>query len=166
MRLAVSTAVVLLALGFTACGEKEEPEVVAPVDTGITDTTTEGGGGGGGGQTGGQGGGGSATPEEEVEDAVIAVVGGGDVADSCSGLVTERYVKTAYGDAKGCRASVAKQGSYDVQVLAVEVTGSRATAKAKPSAGPNKGETINVKLVSEQGAWRVDSAVSNAPAGP
>jgi hypothetical protein len=161
MRIAV-VAVVALALVLAACGEKEEPEVAAPVtDDAATTSTTETAGGGQGG-----GGGGQVSPEQEVEDAVIAVIGGDDPAASCSELVTQRYVKSAYGDAKGCRAAVAKQGSFSVEVSAVNVKGSTATAKARPAAGPNKGETIDVKLVEERGAWRVDSARSNAPAGP
>jgi hypothetical protein len=173
IRLAVSITAVAAALAVGACGEKSEPEVVEPVDSGATqDTTTETTGGGGqngrqgGGAQGGGGGGGQAIPEEQVEEAVSAVLGGRSTSDSCAGLVTERYVKSAYGDVKGCRAAVSTQGSFNVQVSAVRVTGSKATAKAKPAAGPNRGETINVKLVDEQGAWRVDSALSNAPAGP
>lgn len=162
MRPAVPILVVAAALLLAGCGEKSEPEVVAPSEGDATTTarTNDGGGNGGGG-----GGGQQASPEEAVEDTVVAVIGGGDPASACGDLVTERYVRTAYGDTRGCRAAVPKQGSFRVQVSAVRVNGSKATAKAEPAGGPNKGETIAVKLVDEKG-WRVDSALSNAPAGP
>jgi hypothetical protein len=169
MRLTAFIASALATGVLAGCGEKSEPDVVAPVDPATTDAAANGTGGAGsqgGDQGGGGGGGGQATPEEQVEDAVVAVIGGGDPADACSALVTDRYVRTAYGDSQGCRAAVSKQGSFDVLVSAVDIQGSRASAKAKPAAGPNKGETINVKLVEEQGTWKVDSALSNAPAGP
>ena len=159
----IALATALAALLFAGCGEKSEPEVVAQED-GAAVTTTKEQDGGGGGQDGG--GGNKATPEEEVEDAVIAVIGGGEVSSTCSGLVTERYVKSSYGDEQGCRAAVAKLGSFSVDVSQVKIKGSTATAKAKPAAGPNKNETITVELVEEQGTWKVDSAKSNAPAGP
>ncbi|MFI5025192.1 MAG: hypothetical protein ACHQCI_00360 [Solirubrobacterales bacterium] len=166
MRHALTASLAALALFLAACGEKSEPEVVAPANGGnggsasttTTNTTAGGQGGGGGGQ--------KATPEDEVEDAAIAVLGGGDVGAACTDLVTERYVKSAYGDAQGCKAAVSKQGSFSVSVSDIQINGSKATAKAKPAAGPNKGETIKVELVEEGGTWKVDSAVSNAPAGP
>jgi hypothetical protein len=61
---------------------------------------------------------------------------------------------------------VSKQGTIRVAITDVRAKGVRASAKAKPGAGPNKGETIEVTLVEEGGTWKVDTAVSNAPAGP
>ena len=167
MRHALTASLAALALFLAACGEKSEPEVVAPanggngrgrVDDDHEHDRRRPGRRGGGGQ--------KATPEDEVEDAAIAVLGGGDVGAACTDLVTERYVKSAYGDAQGCKAAVSKQGSFSVSVSDIQINGSKATAKAKPAAGPNKGETIKVELVEEGGTWRVDSAGSNAPAGP
>ncbi len=159
--LAIASAL-LVATGLAACGEKDEPESVAPTMDGqqsaqTTTTTTEPNGGGGGQK--------QPSLEEEIETTVAAVLGGGDPS-SCSGLATTRYVRTAYGDEQGCRAATQKQDPFDVAVTAVDIRGASATAKAKPAAGPNKGETIKVELVKEGPIFKVDSAVSNAPAGP
>jgi hypothetical protein len=165
MRPGLTAAIALvLALGVAACGEKEEPEPGPPVGG-----TTVGGEGGQGADEGGEpsgGGAGERSPEQEVERAVEVVLGGGDPEAACSDLVTDRYVRTAYGDEQGCRAAVEKQGKFAVAVTAVDIRAAVASAKAKPARGPNKGETITVKLEDERGTWRVDSAVSNAPAGP
>jgi hypothetical protein len=152
-------AALIVAFGLVACGEKEEPEPVPP-ETEAADTDPAGDGGA---EPGG-GGGGAKSPEDEVEAAVQDVLGGGDPA-ACTELVTARYVRTAYGDEQGCRAAVSNQGRFDVEVDSIRVQGSTATAEAVPDAGPNKGETIAVELV-DQGGWKVDSAVSDAPPGP
>ena len=155
--LALIAVLALLGLGAAGCGEKEEPDVGGP---------KAGGDGGSGGAGGGGGGGGAASPEEQIDAAVEAVLGGAEPADVCGGLSTSAYVKEAYGDEQGCRAAVARQDSFAVKVGKVDVSGAKATAEAEPSAGPNKGETIDVELVEEGSEWKVDSAISNAPAGP
>jgi len=157
-----------LAAGVVACGEKDEPEPAPPtVATGATGPSeTPGGGEGSGGGGDGNEGGRQVTPEEQVERAVDAVVGGGDPDEVCQDLVTGPYVTRAYGDEAGCRAAVATQDPFGVDVSAVRIAGAGATARAKPRGGPNKGEMIRVKLVKGGGAWKVDSALSNAPAGP
>lgn len=160
LRLVTAASILVVAVALAACGEKDEPEPVAPTgadgQSAQTTTTTEKPNGGGDKKL---------SPEQEVETTVIAVLGGGDPS-ACSDLATARYVKVAYGDDKGCRAAIAKQGTFDVAVSATEIRGRTASAKAKPAAGPNRGETIRVELVDEGGTWRVDSARSNAPAGP
>jgi len=167
-RLLPISLAVALAAGIVACGEKDEADPAPPtVATGAT-----GPGGArepdGAGEPGGAGKGsdGGVTPQEQVERVVEAVVGGGEPDAVCQGLVTDRYVKRAYGDEAGCRAAVATQAAFEVDVGAVEIADARASARAKPRGGPNKGETIRVKLVEAGGTWRVDSALSNAPAGP
>ncbi len=162
MMRALVLPVVLAGLLFGGCGEKSEPPVKAPDTIGATTTrtttTATTGGGGGGGQ--------QADPEQEINVAIVAVLGGRDPDAACSEFATKTYVKKSYGDERGCRAAVNKRGAFSVDVSQVKVQGKRATAKAKPAAGPNKGETISVGLVKDAGAWMVDKALSNAPAGP
>ena len=162
---ALPAATVLAVLALAGCGEKSEPEVdtsasaTSTTSAATTSTTaTSGGGGGGGGQ--------QADPEQLVNVAIVAVLGGRDPAAACSELATEDYVKKSYGDEQGCRAAVNKRGAFSVDVTQVKVDGKQATAKAKPAAGPNKGETITVDLVQEGDTWKVDKALSNAPPGP
>ena len=172
MRLPATLAVFgALALTTAACGEKDEPQPVPPEpQAGAPATTTtleeppSGGGGGGGGD--GADGGGRLSPEETIEANVVDVIGGDDARLACSELVTTRYVRRAYGDASGCRAAVSSRRSFDVDVSRVRIRGDTATALARPAGGPNRGEAIAVELVSEGRAWMVDSALSNAPAGP
>ncbi len=169
MRRALSAAVLCLFLGgLVACGEKDESGEANPsagsTATGTT-TTAAGGGNTGAGGDGGDGGG-KQSPEQMVEVAVVAVVGGGDPVAACAELVTPAYVETAYGDEQGCRAAVAAQGSFDVNVEGIEIEGSRASAVARPSSGPNEGEKLTVRLVEQGPVWKVDFLRSNAPAGP
>ncbi len=169
MRRALSAAVLCLLLcGLVACGEKEESGEADPsagsTATGTTTTATGGGNADAGPDA--DGGDGKQSPEELVEVAVVAVVGGGDPVAACAELVTPAYVETAYGDEQGCRAAVAAQGSFDVNVEEIEIEGSRASAVARPSSGPNQGEKLTVRLVEEGPVWKVDFLRSNAPAGP
>ena len=77
-------------------------------------------------------------------------------------------MKSSYGDEQGCRAAVEAQGSFSVAVGDVRVDGDAGTAEttAVPDGGPNKGETLTVRLVDEDGVWKVDFVRSDAPAGP
>jgi hypothetical protein len=163
----LAVVAVVLALAAGACGEKDESAATAPTPQAPAEKGSGGGyEGGGGEERKRQAGDPEADVEADVEAAVVAVVGGGDPDAACSELATARYVKRAYGDEQGCRAAVSTQGSFDVAVSAVAIDGAAASARAVPASGPNKGETIKVELVEETGVWKVDSARSNAPAGP
>jgi hypothetical protein len=94
------------------------------------------------------------------------VIGGGDPNAACAELVTPRYVRQAYGDEQGCRAAVAGQPRFEVEVRGIEIEDPGAGAEAHPQGGPNKGETLEVRLVEQAGSWRVDYVRSDAPAGP
>ena len=162
MRIVLTALVGLaVALGIAACGEKEEPEPAPPV----TEAT---GSGGGGAEAGGQPGGQTESGNKEPPiKQTVEVVLNGSAPSVCSGpAVTSRYIKTAYGDVQGCEAAIKGLPVFDVAVSDIQVSGDTATAKAVPDGGPNKGETIKVELVNEGGRWKVDSALSNAPAGP
>ncbi len=152
-------AALALAIGVAACGEKDEPEPSAPVSE--TTTADDGGGGGGAGTEN------ETDKKQPPIKLTVEVVLNGSAASVCSGpSVTRRYISEAYGDVKGCEAAIQNLPVFDVAVSDIEIQGDTATAKATPDGGPNKGETIKVELVNEGGRWKVDSAVSNAPAGP
>lgn len=160
-KLTAGLTTIVLALTLAACGEKEEPATTQP-----TAATQTGGGGGSGGAQGGDGGAQPLSPEDGVTAAVEAVIGGGVPAEACEEFATPKYVNAAYGDAKGCEAAVKQAGQVQVEVAGVEISGSKATAKAKPQSGPNKGETLTAQLVREGDTWKVDSLKSNAKVGP
>jgi hypothetical protein len=160
-KLTAGLTAIVLALSLAACGEKEEPATTQP-----TAATQTGGGGDDGGSAGGGGGAQSLSAEEGVTAAVEAVIGGGVPAEACEEFATANYVKSAYGDAKGCEAAVKQAGKVQVEVTGVQVSGTKATAKAEPRSGPNKGETLTAQLVREGDTWKVDSLKSNAKVGP
>jgi hypothetical protein len=81
--------------------------------------------------------------------------------------VTPAYVRKAYGGRDGCvRAQGPKAVADGVEVSKVKVKGSTATAVAVPDGGASDGEKLDVELVLEGGAWKVDSIESDAPVGP
>jgi hypothetical protein len=166
MRIAIAACLGLLVLALPACGGDDETTTTVtsePGATGATGTTGEEGGSGG---TPGAGGGASSGDESQVAQAVEQVVGGGDPEASCTTQVTENYVRAAYGDEQGCRAAVEGQGTFAVEVEDVTVEGESADATAIPGGGPNKGENLTVRLVDDDGEWKVDYLRSDAPAGP
>jgi ABC-type glycerol-3-phosphate transport system substrate-binding protein len=86
---------------------------------------------------------------------------------ACQALVTAEFVERAYGGFDACKAAIEGGASADsVEVTDVERDGDTATAVAVPDGGPNSGEHIDVKLVREDGVWKVDDLHSNVPAGP
>ena len=161
--ISASLAVAALATGLSACGEKDEAPPTTPTADASGQTTPAGPGDPG--ATGGNGGG-ELTPKQQIAATVTAVLGGGKPDEVCGDLVTAGYVKKAYGGEGGCRAAAQSQKRVGVAVSKVQIMGNLATAEAVPDGGPNKGETIKVRLVLDGKAYRVDSAVSNAPAGP
>jgi hypothetical protein len=110
---------------------------------------------------------GAATEQGRVREAVAAVIASGSAADACTRYVTANYVRTAFGDRRGCLAAQ-QPGSFarSVSVSAIVVTSGRARATAVPVGGPSGGERIKVELVLEGGGWKVDSLRSNVPVGP
>lgn len=117
-------------------------------------------------------------PEEQLErplsvEGVIAAVltVSGSPEQGCSELVTEAFVRTAYGNREGCEAARTANGSLadSVEVGDVSEDGERASAIAVPEGGPYGGVEVEVELVADPalgGAWLVDSLLADIPAGP
>jgi hypothetical protein len=81
--------------------------------------------------------------------------------------VTPAYVAAAYGDDQGCDAAVrAGAQAKAVSITQVSIGGDSATASVIPHGGPSGGQTVEVTLLKEDGAWAVDTAKSNVPVGP
>jgi hypothetical protein len=168
MRSSLAIAVGCLALLLPGCGGDDE-------ETTTTTSTSEAATGASGaaghdddaaepGAEGGEPAQGGA--RKEVTDAVAAAVGGGDPDVACSTGVTAGYVASAYGDEQGCRAAVTEQGGFSLVVKGVEIDGETAEATAIALEGPNANETLTVRLVLENGEWKVDFLRSDAPPGP
>jgi hypothetical protein len=106
------------------------------------------------------------TPANDVRRVVTAVLTSGH-GYACSRLVvTDQYIKTAYGDRQGCVKAQSEAGAADsLQFKGVRVADTRAKAIVVPSGGLYDGERITVSLVRD-GHWVVDALESNVPVGP
>lgn len=106
-------------------------------------------------------------PKVQIDYAIKGVLASGLAALACDEAATKNFVETTFGDRGGCmKATVPASAASSVAVTAINIHGSKATATAKPTGGPSDGETIKVRLLHTDGAWKVDSLRSNAPVGP
>ena len=151
---------------LVGCGEKSEPETTGPVvpiettstgpktqKTTATTTTTTGGGSAG-------------SPEAEARKAIETFLTAGDPV-VCEQYATARFVRSAYGDLKGCEAAQRPGSAASaVRITSLSVQGGSATATATPQGGTNGGEKLTIELVGQGGSWMIDSLRSNAPVGP
>ena len=174
-RVAIGLSLGALALG--GCGDEEEPATTATTATttnATTQTTTtatattadgdEVGGGGGGGRGEGIQVGRPTTIENTLE---AVLTGASDAALICDSLVTDRYVRSAYGAREGCIAAQKPGALADsVEIAEVDEAGDSASAVAIPSGGPYDGVEVEVELVNAPGGWQVDSLLADVPAGP
>lgn len=104
-----------------------------------------------------------------VPDVLEAVLTASvDAALICDELVTENYVRTAYGAREGCIAAQ-KPGTLAESLNGLHVNssaGDRATATVVPGGGPYDDVDVDVELIRDGGGWRVDSLLADVPAGP
>ena len=106
-----------------------------------------------------------------IEDVVSAVMTASERPEViCDQLVTDAYVKTAYGDRSGCIAAQTPGALADsVEVTDVQEGAGAAKATAVPKGGPYDGHDVVVELVPAtdlDDAWLVDSLIAHVPAGP
>jgi hypothetical protein len=181
VRLATSIAVALSALALGACGDDEDQPGTTTTTAAATPTEAE--------ATigeepvaekpnGDEGGGGSSEDESSqpqrplgVEAVVEAVLtDGASPEQACGALVTDRFVRVAYGSRQGCLAARAPGATArTVEVTDVSESGERASAVAVPRGGPYDGVEVEVELVAYpalEGAWLVDSLLADVPPGP
>jgi hypothetical protein len=85
----------------------------------------------------------------------------------CSPLVvTERYLKAAYGGHEGCIKSLAPGSvAKSISFKDLQVGKERARAVVVPVGGPYDGQQITVSLV-RTSHWAVNALHSNVPVGP
>ena len=159
---------VLACLVLPACGDDDEPmQSTAPAVTGATAATDA------------EQAPGAEAPEDEPaadpadDKAAIAstlegVLTGVDPALVCGELVTQSYLRDAYGGAAGCRAAQADLKPAEKVKLSrvVVLPDSVAQAQAEPAGGLYDGDTLRAELVLDGGVWKLDSLRSNVPVGP
>jgi hypothetical protein len=181
MRSRFAIFLALIPLSLAGCGEKDEPEVAAPVAQAPTEPEQPAPG-----------------PEEPSEPepepapepeprpgpdnpppapprpvgqqiaiAVRGVLVSGDPDVACRQYATVRFLATSFGGLAGCRAATNPRTAADsVRLRGLVVNGSRARVVAIPSGGSSSGQRIRVAIVARGDRWRVDSLRSNVPVGP
>lgn len=165
---------VALSLGLllpAGCGDEDEPMPTATTDTTPTATTpatTTANGDETGGRASDEGQEEIAIRPMTVERTLEAVLtGSADAALICDDLVTEKYVRTAYGAREGCIAAQKPGALADsVAVEDVNEAGDSASAVAIPSGGPYDGVEVEVELLRSGEGWRVAALLADVPAGP
>jgi hypothetical protein len=157
-----------LALTGAGCGDDDErAQTTAPAVTGASEVTDPDKAPG------------TDAPEDELSEdprsdkiaismTLEAVLTGTDPRQVCGELVTERYLREAYGSARGCQAAQAdSKPANGVGVSRIVVLpDSLAQASAEPRDGIYDGETLRAELVLDEGLWKLDSLRSNVPVGP
>lgn len=168
-RTATLAACSLVALSLAACGSDDSPrQTTAPAITGAADVPA------------GDPAGAAATPAEDqpAADPVSDEVGvtrtlrevlvGGAPSKACGQLVTQRYVKRAFGGRRGCvNGQTAATRAARIRVGAVVISPEAvASASVRASGGIFAGERLRAELVLQDGTWKLDSLRSNVPVGP
>ena len=171
---------------LAACGEKDEPEVAAPVPaptgpTGPTEPTGPTGPTGSTGPTGPTEPGGSTQPTgptapppapprpagEQIAAAVRGVLVSGDPDIACRRYATVKLLAESFGGLAGCRRATNPRSAADsVRLTGLVVNGNRARVVAIPRGGASSGQRIRVSLIVVGDGWRVNSLRSNVPVGP
>jgi hypothetical protein len=164
--IATLLAAALAAPLLAGCGEKEEPPTTGPVvaQTTAGQATQPNGGGNGGSGGGGQQG----TEEEQIRATVTDFLTKPNDPSVCDELVTEDFLKQAYGDRKNCVAA-RKPGA-----LADEATilgrkpgrGGATVVSVNAQGGVYAGQTLQLTLVESGGRWRIDKISGDAKVGP
>ena len=174
----LGAALVALAIAASAgCGgeggeDAPDPAPDAPATGEAADAPASGYGAGqfSGGEPQGAG-----APEDRrpsIDEVIAAVLTrSGTPEQGCATLVTESFVRDAYGDRAGCEAARAAPGALarSVEVSRVREAGEVATALAVPSGGPYDGVEVEIGLVADparEDGWLVDSLFADVPAGP
>ena len=105
---------------------------------------------------------------KKIKKTIEGVLGGSDPAAICGSLITERYVKQAYGDTKGCiRSQSKKAAATNLNIAGITISPEAvAQTSVEVKGGVYDGEQLRVVLVLQDGNWRLDSLRSNVPVGP
>ena len=111
-----------------------------------------------------------ATPadREAIAATLRSVLTGTAPVQVCETLVTERYVREAYGDRAGClRAQAEARPASEASVGRIVILpASVAQASVLPRGGVYDGDRLRAELILDGDEWRLDSLRSNVPVGP
>jgi len=173
--------VVVAAALLASCGEKDEPEVAAPIPAPTEPDKPVPGPDDPPAPTGpGETLPGPTEPKpdpappapprpagEQITIAVRGVLASGDPDLACRKYATVRFLAESFGGLAGCRAATnPRSAATSVRLRGLVVNGNRARVVAIPRGGTSSGQRVRVTLVVRGDVWRVDSLRSNVPVGP
>lgn len=160
----VALVTVLLALGASGCGEKEEPPTTGPVVAQTTGQTTTPGGNGGNGGGGGQ----QATASGQAIATVKLFLAQPNDPSVCDELITPAFLKKSYGNRQGCVAARKPAALADrITILGHEPgPGGSVVVTVKPNGGVFDGQTLKATVVKSGNAWKIDEIIGDAKVGP
>ena len=167
--LASAAVAATLTLGFAACGsDSDSPQTTAVAVTSTSTQATPPSGGSPGNAADGPAATGPDSQASTIEETLRAVLVGADPAQACNALVTERFVRTAYGDRSGCEQAQSKKAAADrIDVSGVAmVSEGHGQAQVKAHGGVYDGQKLRADLVRDGETWQLDSLTSNVPVGP
>ena len=98
--------------------------------------------------------------------AGAVLTAGGTPAQACGRYVTKAFVKTAYGGEENCLAARRKRALAQSIVVGPGTNEKGTHIAVVPRGGPYDGHKVEVDLVEEGGAFRVDALEAHVPAGP
>jgi hypothetical protein len=105
------------------------------------------------------------TEEEKVKEAATEIIQSDD-ASGCTELATSQFLQKATGETgqaavKACEEDSSEGFGDEAEIQEPEVTGNKATVEAKIEGGQLDGETIEMELVKEDDAWKLDELARN-----
>ncbi len=128
-----------VAISAAGCGEKEEPATTGPVVTQSTTTTPIAV---------------ARTPSTTVKQFLTSP----DAQMVCSELLTPSFVRKQYKGTKGCIAARKPSDLADRNPrLIVKRKGATATVVAKPRGGRYDGKTLQLTVLQQGNAFRIDA---------
>lgn len=103
--------------------------------------------------------GGGPSDREQITD-VLSKAFTDDDPKLCGQVLSETFIKTFYGTVEKCEQNATKGGNADsVDVLRLTVNGDSATALIMASGGSASPKPTTLKLVKENGDWKIDAVV-------
>lgn len=161
----------LAALALAACGDSSEgdqPAATGSASSAATSTAEDSPSGASGVSAGGET---DAAPvpsdPKQVSTAIEALLTDPDNEFVCDQVLSEKLLRTAYGDRQGCRNQRQPEVlGKSVTISALKVEGNTATAVAIAKGGFYDGQKLDVVAIRAGDGWRIEQFISNVPVGP